>query len=99
MKKILVIQSRHRPEMIEAERGEYTRAANGAAELVFISALDEFLSWNEPAKMLRGFDGVMFGGSGEFDLHSESEPEIRMTPARAILLRLKPFIAYLIEND
>ena len=99
MKKILVIQSRSRPEMIVAEQEEYRRACGGTAELSFVSALDESLPWNVPQDMLARFDGVILGGSGEYDLHSDSDPEGRMTPARAILARLKPFIAFLIEKD
>ena len=99
MKKMLVIQSRTRPEMIEAEQGEYRRAAQGTAELYFISALDQSLSWSDPARMLEGHNGVIFGGSGEYDLHNDKDPNGRMAPARAILARVAPLINYLTEHD
>lgn len=69
MKKILVVQSRITEERIERERGNYLRAANGAAELGFISAVDEKLAWTTPQELLAGYDGVIFGGSSDFDFH------------------------------
>ena len=59
MKKILIIQSRKRPEMIAAEQGEYTRATEGQAELTFVSSLDDTLDWEQPQHMLENIGGVI----------------------------------------
>jgi GMP synthase (glutamine-hydrolysing) len=99
MKKILVIQFRSRPEMVLAEQGEYTRAAKGKADVTFISALDEMLAWDNPAQILLGYGGVIFGGSGEYDLHSDTDPDARMAPARQLLERVTPLIRYILEQD
>src|SRR3989344_5616356 len=99
MKKILIIQSRSRPEMSTAEQGEYQRVVGSMADVSFLSALDESLAWDEPIKILEGFDAMFLAGSGEFDLHSDAEPETRMVPAQTILLRLTPFIKFILEQD
>ena len=63
MKKILIIQSRSRPEMITAEQGEYQRVVGSMADVSFLSALDESLAWDEPIKILEGFDAMFLAGS------------------------------------
>lgn len=100
MKQVLVIQSRVRQEMIDAEREEYRRSAGEGVALSFASTLDVARDWENPAGILEGVDGVILGGSGEFDLHggrSEDDPA-RLT-SREIVARIKTFVLYLIEND
>ena len=100
MKKILIIQSRKRPEMIAAEQGEYTRATEGQAELTFVSSLDDTLDWEQPQHMLENIGGVILGGSGEFDFdggRAVSDPA-RIT-SQEIAKRLKLFVEYLLKND
>lgn len=100
MKKILIIQSRKRPEMVLAEQGEYTRAADNLAELVFLSSLDSHLEWASPEKILQGFDGVILGGSGEFDFDGgrEAEDPARVT-SKEIVGRLQPTVGYIMEHN
>ena len=95
VKKILVVQSRTQPERIERERANFTRAIGDKAEVVFLSALDERLSWTSPDEFLKGYDGVIFGGSSDFDFDGGRPEE---DPARLmslmILSRAKNIIAH-----
>jgi len=96
MKKILLIQSRERPDMLKAEQENYTRAVGERVELSFLSILDERLAWADPVDFLKGYDGVIFGGSAEFDIHGgrgDDDP-MRLT-AMIILLRMRTLISYL----
>ena len=99
MKKILVVQSRITEERIERERGNYLRAANGAAELGFISAVDEKLAWTTPEELLAGYDGVIFGGSSDFDFHGgrpDKDPVRLMS--MIILSRARNIVGYAFEK-
>lgn len=100
MKKILVIQSRSRPEMVESEQGEYTRALEGTGYYpVFKNALDTSVRWNEPISVLEESAGVIFGGSGEYDFDGgrDASDPARMT-SQTILTRMEPVLEYLFEN-
>ncbi|MDO8522053.1 MAG: type 1 glutamine amidotransferase [bacterium] len=95
MKKILLIQSRQTPEMIHIEQENFRRAVGKLAELEFLSALDERLAWTMPDEVLSGYDGAIFGGSSDFDLHGgrrEKDPARIM--AAIILSRTRLFITY-----
>ncbi|HVU75489.1 MAG TPA: gamma-glutamyl-gamma-aminobutyrate hydrolase family protein [Candidatus Paceibacterota bacterium] len=100
MKRVLVVQSRTRPEMLAAEQAEYTRSVAGSAELTFISSLDESKPWDSPAEILAGYDGVIFGGSGEYDFNGgrdESDPA-RLT-SQQILRRVAPLIEHVFNTE
>ena len=99
--RILLIQSRRRPEMLASEQGEYERAAEGTGTVFsFVSSLDLSLPWATPARLLKDMDALIIGGSGEFDFDGgrESGDEARVT-SRTILERLRPLIAYVTEHD
>lgn len=99
MQRVLVIQSRQRPETVAAEQEEYNAALAGA-QVDFLSALDEKLSWTNPNEVLAPYGAMLLGGSGDFDLHGGREPR---DPARLIaaiiLTRLKMFVQYAIAKD
>ncbi len=100
MKKILVIQSRKRPEMIQAEQGEYTRAIPQDCILTFISSLDETVAWHNPLEILADYNAVILGGSGEFDFDGGREAEdVACCTSREIVNRLRTLILYVIEMD
>lgn len=101
MKKILILQSRRRPEMIESEQREYMKSlAQTGAQLVFKNTLDESLPWRDPATILEDAHGVIFGGSGEFDFDGgrvDDDPA-RLT-AHAIRDRVRPLVEYLFARN
>ena len=94
-KKILFVQSRTDPIRIERERDNFRRAVGSAAHIDFLSALDEKLAWTTPDEFLKGIDGVMFGGSSDFDFHGGRQSD---DPARImsmiILARARTMVRY-----
>ncbi len=95
MKKVLVVQSRTTPERIEREQENFIRSIGTLADVTFLSALDERLAWTTPEEFLEGFDGVIFGGSSDFDFHGgrvENDP-IRLI-SLLILSRTKDLVSY-----
>jgi GMP synthase (glutamine-hydrolysing) len=95
MLKILVVQSRTTERGIARERDNFTRAAQGAAELAFLSALDESVAWTSPPEFLKDFSGVIFGGSSDFDFHGgrAAHDPARIT-SMAILARAKHIVTH-----
>ncbi len=86
--------------MITAERREYELGAGSTAALTFVSALDTAQPWNDPAALLAPYDGLIIGGSGEFDLHGgRDESDRARATALAILERLRPLVAYVLESQ
>ncbi len=99
MKKILVVQSRITEERIERERGNYRRAIGDAAAVEFLSSVDEKLSWTTPEQLLAGYDGVVFGGSSDFDFHGgrpDKDPVRLMS--MIILSRARNIVGYAFEK-
>ena len=95
MVRILVVQSRLQTEQLERERNNYCRAIGDHAECIFLSALDERLAWSYPDEFLKGQDGVIFGGSSDFDFHGGRTPRDPMRlMASMILSRSKLIITY-----
>src|SRR3989344_1338759 len=95
MKKVLVVQSRTTQERIEGEQVNFRRAIGEGVEIEFLSALDERLAWTTPDEFLENADGVIFGGSSDFDFHG-GRPE--KDPARimslVILSRTKNLVSF-----
>jgi GMP synthase-like glutamine amidotransferase len=95
MKKIILIQSRHTPEAAQRERDNFRKAVGGGVALESLSALDEKLAWTTPDEILNDYDGIIFGGSADFDFHGgrrEKDPARIM--ATIILARTRLFVAY-----
>lgn len=95
MKKILIVQSRTSTEWVEREQNNFRRVIGDAAEVEFLSALDERLAWTYPDEFLKGCGGVIFGGSSDFDFHggrSIKDPARLMS--MIILSRTRLIISY-----
>ena len=99
MRKILVVQSRTSHKRVQREQANFRRAAEGLADLAFLSALDERLAWTTPEEFLAGFDGVIFGGSSDFDFHGgrPTDDPIRLI-SLMILSRSKNLISYALDK-
>ena len=100
MKQILVIQFRTNPATIAGEQGAIQRVLEGAAELHFVSALDETLAWKIPEDLLGDADGVILGGSGDLSFHGglpEGNPAREMS--KATLARLIPLFDFIFAHD
>ena len=95
MHRILFVQSRTDPTRVERERDNFRRAIGEAAEIDFLSALDEKLAWTSPNEFLKDCNGVIFGGSSDFDFDGGRDAK---DPARLmsmiILSRTKMMVRY-----
>lgn len=98
--KILVVQSRITPARVERERNNFLRAIGDAAESGFIQSVNENLVWTSPEELLSGYDGVIFGGSSDFDFHGgrpDGDPVRLMSTL--ILSRARNIVAHALEAD
>jgi GMP synthase-like glutamine amidotransferase len=100
VKKILVIQSYKDKANEAGEQRDYVRTLGNHAELVFISTLDTSLSWDNPEQILNGYQGVVFGGSSDFDFdggRDASDPVL--AESLVILERVRPIVAYVLQTE
>ncbi len=100
MVRILVVQSRVTEVRIENERENYRRSMGGAAEVGFLSALDEKLAWTAPEELLKGYDGIIFGGSSDFDFHGGRHPDdpVRLL-SMIIMSRVRAIVSYALAEN
>ena len=98
-KKLLIIQSYRSEANAEEERREYRHVIGTLADIQFISLLDTRLPWSEPEKVVESFDGVIFGGSSDFDFDGgrTAEDPVR-TEAQELLNRARPLITHILKN-
>jgi len=100
MAKLLLIQSRTKPGSIKREFNNFTRALGGLSKLDALSALDERLAWTYPDEILKDYDGVMFGGSSDFDLHGgRDEKDPARIMAAIILSRVRMIVRYALAEE
>jgi len=100
MAKIIVVQSRTQPERIEREQRNFRAAIGGRAQVEFLSALDEKLAWIYPSELLSECNGIIFGGSSDFDFDGGRDEK---DPARIIstiiLARVKAIVTFALAED
>lgn len=97
---ILLIQFRSKTITEELERTSILRELGNDISVVTMSALDNQVLWNEPAQILTDIDGVIFGGSGDYDFDGgRSDDDIARATSYALLEKLRPFIDYIFEHD
>jgi GMP synthase (glutamine-hydrolysing) len=98
--KILTIQFRSNPSSREQEQAAIVREGGVYAEIEFISALDESVNWAEPAALMAPYQGVILGGSGDFDFDGgRSEDDMARKQSYVFLEQLRPLFQYLFDND
>lgn len=98
--RILGIQFRRNPDSRRQEQASIRRELGDDVQVAFVDATDAELDWKHPEQLLDGYDGVILGGSGEFDFDGGRDED---DPARAIsyemLDRLTPLFSYVYERD
>ena len=97
---ILIIQFRKRPEVIAHEQTSFIRDLSDSVKLEFVSALDDTIAWDYPDDILHGHQGVVLGGSGEFDFDGgrKEDDEARRIPYE-LLGKLRSLFEYIFEHD
>jgi GMP synthase-like glutamine amidotransferase len=98
--KILLIQFRHNPIHSALETASIVRELGGTVDTVCLSALDESVTWNDPATLLVPFDGVILGGSGDFDFDGgRVDDDSAKMLSYELLERLRPLFDYIFTTD
>lgn len=100
MKRILVIQFRTSGENRKEEMTCLRRCMSDTAALTSVSALDTSVPWHDPELVLSSYDGVVLGGSGDFDFdggRAEGDPARRTS--YEFLERLSPLCAHVFATD
>lgn len=98
---VTLLQFRTDPSTIAAEREAFSRHANAAGvPLRFLDALDATLPWEDPDQLLFNADGILLGGSGDFDFDGgrRKDDPVRHT-SRALLQRITPFLDVVFAKD
>lgn len=98
--RILGIQFRENENSIKQEQTCINREIGDSADVSYLSALDESVVWNDPHAIMDGYDGVVLGGSGEFDFdgnRSDTDPVKQIS--KDFLERLKSLFSYIFEHD
>jgi len=97
---ILCIQFRINPDSVAHERACMQREVGVYVDLEFKNALDNSIDWNQPADLMKDFQGVILGGSGELYFDGEKD---QADPARKmsyeLVEKLRALFVYLFEND
>jgi GMP synthase (glutamine-hydrolysing) len=97
---ILAIQFRQSAAAIAREQGSFVQACAPHAEVRFQSALDETVPWQYPEMIMAPYQGVLLGGSGDFDFDGgRSDDDECRRISYEILGRLRPLFGYLFEHD
>lgn len=98
--RILVIQFRLRDKTVVLEQQSILREIGPEVVVKFSSALDTSWSWNDPKSLLQDYDGVMFGGSGDFDFDGgRPEHDQAKITSYKLLEQLRPLLDYIFQYD
>lgn len=98
--KILCIQFRKSEKLKNREQVSIQRETKSHSEVDFISILESDIDWSNPKVVLGDYDGLILGGSGDFDFDGNREEN---DPARLMsyefLKELAPLFEYIFEQD
>lgn len=98
--KILGIQFRENENSIAQEQASIRRELGTEVVVEFVSALDESVKWNNPDEMMASYQGVVLGGSGEFDFDGNRADDDRQKQMSQVFLeRLTPVFQYIFAHD
>ncbi len=97
---ILLVQFRVEAQAAELERRSIVREVGEGVALATLSALDEKIDWHTPALILQPYQGVIFGGSGDFDFDGgRLDTDAARVMSGVLLERLRPLLDYLFCHD
>jgi GMP synthase-like glutamine amidotransferase len=98
--KILGIQFRTSDSSIKQERNSLRRELGPDITVDFLSALDHSVDWQYPEVIVEKYDGIVLGGSGDFDFDgNRSKDDVVRKISYEILGRLRPLFTYIFEHD
>ena len=98
IKKILAVQFRSDVSFLHERMCLYRAIFPHRVEITMVSSLDSEVDWKHPETLIRDFDGVILGGSGEFHFSGCSSRENERF-FNAAITNTSPLVQYLIEED
>ena len=76
------------------------REAGVYCDIDFIDGFDKQIDWNYPEVVMQEYDGVILGGSGDFDFDgNRDEKDESRQMSYELLGMLRPLFQYLFDND
>jgi GMP synthase (glutamine-hydrolysing) len=97
---ILVLQFRTNLVAADLEKKSVVRELADQATVTFVSALDSEVDWLHPEKLLQSYQGLILGGSGDFDFDGGRRTDDRARQTTIELLsRLTPLLTYVFASD
>lgn len=97
---ILAIQFRLRPANSALEQASIRREISDTVAINFVSALDKDMAWDDPFQLLSDYQGVILGGSGDFDFDGgRSVTDEARIMSFALLEQLRPLCEYIFTHD
>lgn len=97
-KHIFIIQFRTDASYLHERMCLYKALLKEGVQLTLVNALDNDVEWKSPEKIMKNFDGVILGGSGEFHFPGHTDKQRQQHHDRAVDNTL-PLVQYLLRND
>ncbi len=101
MVRILIIQFRTNTNTLVDEQSSFLRIFDALdVEVIFKNAFLDNISWEDPEEVLIDIQGVILGGSGEFDFDGDRNlSDVKRTASHALVKTMSPFLRYLEKSD
>lgn len=97
---ILLVQFRASVVTASLEQESISRELGPGIQVRCISALDENIPWQLPAEVLIGIDGVIFGGSGDYDFDGgRLRNDVARSTSYVFLEKLRPLLDHIFLHD
>jgi GMP synthase-like glutamine amidotransferase len=97
---ILIIQFRATAVTAALEEASIVRELGEGVTVSCVSALDERILWDDPVEIMMSIDGVIFGGSGDYDFDGgRPDDDAARATSYVLLARLRPLLDYLFTHD
>lgn len=98
--RIVVIQFRKNQQAIQQEKACLVREAGIYTDIDFLDALDDSINWKNPADFMKSYQGVILGGSGDFDFDGNRNVDDTSRQMSYMFLdRLQPLFRYIFDTD
>lgn len=98
--KILALQFRTNAVAEQFEQQSICREIGESATVHFISALDSGINWDIPRQLLAGYQGLILGGSGDFDFDGgRLESDDARARSYQLLEQLRPLFQVVFDYD
>ena len=101
MKKILILQFRTNEKTLAEERAAFEKSyTDMPVELVFKNAFLDTLDWKNAEKILENFDGLILGGSGEYDFDGgRNKDDEKQIASHTLVDSMSLFLQYVNEKN